>query len=59
MFLARPDLDAAKQVADYLGTVHHSYTFTVSDGIDAVSNVIKHLETFDGERNYSHYRAPV
>jgi asparagine synthase (glutamine-hydrolysing) len=31
-----PDLAAAKQVADYLGTVHHAYTFTVADGVDAV-----------------------
>eukprot|EP01048_Picozoa_sp_COSAG05_P003461 COSAG05_NODE_159_length_15652_cov_14.134636_10_plen_618_part_00 len=42
-----PDLAAAQQVADYLGTVHHPYTFTVADGIDAVSSVIRHLETFD------------
>ena len=38
---------AAKQVADYLGTVHHAYTFTVEQGVDAVSQVIQHLETFD------------
>ena len=42
-----PDLAAAKQVADALGTAHHSYTFTVEDGIDALSDVIYKLETFD------------
>ena len=42
-----PDLAAAQQVADYLGTVHHAYTFTIEQGVDAVSQVISHLETFD------------
>ncbi|CAI5739591.1 unnamed protein product [Hyaloperonospora brassicae] len=42
-----PDLKAAKEVADFLGTVHHSYTYTIEEGIDAVSEVIKHLETYD------------
>jgi len=42
-----PDLAAAKIVADYLGTIHHSYTFTVQEGLDAVSDVIYALETFD------------
>ena len=42
-----PDLKAAKQVADYLGTVHHAYTFTIDQGVDAVAEVIRHLETFD------------
>ncbi len=42
-----PDLKAAKKVADYLGTVHHSFTYTVQDGLDAVSDVIYHLETYD------------
>ena len=42
-----PDLQAAKKVADYLGTIHHSYTYTIQEGIDAISDVIYHLETFD------------
>lgn len=42
-----PDLKAAKQVADYLGTIHHSYTYTIQEGIDAVKDVIYHLETYD------------
>lgn len=42
-----PDLDAAKKVADFLGTIHHTYTFTVQEGLDAVSDVIFSLETYD------------
>ncbi|XP_006655987.2 asparagine synthetase [glutamine-hydrolyzing] 2 [Oryza brachyantha] len=42
-----PDLRAAKEVADYLGTVHHELHFTVQEGIDALEEVIYHIETFD------------
>lgn len=42
-----PDLKAAQRVADFLGTVHHSYTYTLQEGIDAIREVIYHLETFD------------
>merc|ERR1719401_3331829 len=42
-----PDLKAARNVAKFLGTIHHEYNFTVQEGIDAVSDVIYHLETFD------------
>jgi asparagine synthase (glutamine-hydrolysing) len=42
-----PDLIAAKRVADFLGTVHHEFTFTVQEGIDALHDVIYHLETYD------------
>lgn len=42
-----PDLLAAKKVADFLGTVHHNYTYTIQEGLDALSEVIYHLETFD------------
>lgn len=42
-----PDLKAARRVADFLKTVHHEYTFTVQDGLDAISDVIWHLETYD------------
>lgn len=30
-----------------MGTDHYSFTFTVQEGIDAVSDVIYHLETYD------------
>ncbi|KAB1225745.1 Asparagine synthetase [glutamine-hydrolyzing] [Morella rubra] len=42
-----PDLKAAREVADYLGTVHHEFHFTVQDGIDAIEEVIYHIETYD------------
>ncbi|KAF8679166.1 hypothetical protein HU200_045932 [Digitaria exilis] len=42
-----PDLKAAREVADYLGTHHHEFHFTVQDGIDAIEDVIYHTETYD------------
>ncbi|WP_394228995.1 asparagine synthase B [Shewanella colwelliana] len=42
-----PDLIAAKKVADAIGTIHHEITFTFQDGIDALKDVIYHLETYD------------
>lgn len=42
-----PDLIAAKTVADSIGTIHHSVVFTEQEGIDALKEVIYHLETYD------------
>ena len=42
-----PDLKYAKIVADHLGTIHHEFHFTVEEGIDAIRDVIYHLETYD------------
>ncbi|CAH2073284.1 unnamed protein product, partial [Thlaspi arvense] len=42
-----PDLKAGKEVADYLGTRHHELHFTVQEGIDAIEEVIYHVETYD------------
>jgi len=42
-----PDLAAAKKVADALGTVHHAFHFTVQEGLDALSDVIYHIESYD------------
>ena len=42
-----PDLIAAKKVADHIGTVHHEIHFTVQEGLDAIRDVIYHLETYD------------
>mmetsp|Transcript_37996 Transcript_37996/g.80786 ORF Transcript_37996/g.80786 Transcript_37996/m.80786 type:complete len:604 (-) Transcript_37996:170-1981(-) len=42
-----PDLKAAREVATFLNTVHHEYTFTPAEGLDALPDVIYHLETFD------------
>jgi len=42
-----PDLIAAQKVADHIGTIHHEVNFTVQEGLDAVKDVIYHLETYD------------
>jgi asparagine synthase (glutamine-hydrolysing) len=42
-----PDLKAAAEVAKHIGTVHHEFHFTVQEGIDALRDVIYHLETYD------------
>jgi asparagine synthase (glutamine-hydrolysing) len=42
-----PDLVAAQKVADHLGTIHHEIKFTIQEGIDAIRDVIYHLETYD------------
>jgi len=42
-----PDLVAARSVAEFLNTIHHEYTFTIQEGLDAVHDVIYHLETYD------------
>lgn len=42
-----PDTKAALEVAKFLGTKHHDLTFTIEEGLDALSDVIFHLETYD------------
>ena len=42
-----PDLAAAQEVAKHIGTVHHEVKFTIQEGLDAVREVIYHLETYD------------
>jgi asparagine synthase (glutamine-hydrolysing) len=42
-----PDTQAAIEVAKFLGTRHHAFTFTIEDGLNALSDVIYHLETYD------------
>jgi len=42
-----PDLAAAAKVAEFIGTEHYGFEFTVQEGIDAISDVIYHLETYD------------
>lgn len=42
-----PDLIAAKNVAEYIGTIHHEINFTVEEALDALSDVIYHIETYD------------
>lgn len=42
-----PDLKYARKVADFLNTAHHEYTYTFQEGLDAIPDVIWHLETYD------------
>ncbi len=42
-----PDLAAAQKVADHIGTVHHEVNFTIQEGLDALRDVIYHIETYD------------
>lgn len=42
-----PDLLAARVVARHLNCIHHEVIFTIQQGLDALSEVIYHLETFD------------
>jgi asparagine synthetase B (glutamine-hydrolysing) len=42
-----PDLAAAERVAEHLGTAHHGFTYTFEEGLDALPDVIRHIETYD------------
>jgi asparagine synthase (glutamine-hydrolysing) len=42
-----PDLAAAQVAADAIGTVHHGFTYTLEEGIDALPAVVHHIESFD------------
>lgn len=42
-----PDLIAARKAAEYIGTVHHEVHFTIQEALDALPDVIYHIETYD------------
>ncbi len=42
-----PDLAKAREVADYIGTIHHEINYTIQEGLDAVRDVIYYIETYD------------
>ncbi|OOW84868.1 asparagine synthetase B [Xanthomonas campestris pv. vitistrifoliae] len=42
-----PDLAAAEVAAAALGTVHHGFEYTFDEGLDALPDVIRHIETYD------------
>ena len=42
-----PDLKHAAEVAKFIGTVHHEIKFTIQQGLDAIRDVVYHLETYD------------
>lgn len=42
-----PDLAAAQKAAVALGTVHHGFEYTIQEGLDVLSDVIRHIESYD------------
>ncbi|KPF95485.1 asparagine synthetase B [Rhodopseudomonas sp. AAP120] len=42
-----PDLAAAAIAAAALDTVHHGFEYTFEEGLDALPDVIRHVETYD------------
>ena len=42
-----PDLEAARKAAEYIGTIHHEVHFTIQEALDALEDVIYHIETYD------------
>ncbi|PKL35603.1 MAG: asparagine synthase B [Spirochaetae bacterium HGW-Spirochaetae-1] len=42
-----PDLEAARKVAAHINSVHHEIYFTIQEGLDALRDVIYHIETYD------------
>lgn len=42
-----PDLAAAEKAAKFVGTQHQSLHFTIQEGLDALADVIYHIETYD------------
>ena len=42
-----PDLAKAREVADFIGTVHHEINYTIQERLDAVRDVIYYIETYD------------
>jgi asparagine synthase (glutamine-hydrolysing) len=42
-----PDLAAAREVSKYIDSVHHEFHYTISEGLDALPDVIYHIESYD------------
>ncbi len=42
-----PDLAAARVAAEAIGTQHHEFHYSIQEGLDALEDVIAHIETFD------------
>jgi len=42
-----PDLEAAKQMSGHLDTIHHEYIYSTDDMVEALPDVLYHLESFD------------
>lgn len=46
-FAKSPDIEAAKLVAEHLGTIHHEYIYTEQEMFDVLSDIIYYLESYD------------
>ena len=42
-----PDVAVSRKVAEHIGSVHHEIKYTIQEGLDAIRDVIYHLETYD------------
>ncbi len=42
-----PDLAAARQVADFLGTEHHEIDYTAAEALESLPGVVRSIESFD------------
>lgn len=42
-----PDLLAARKVANHIGSIHHELKYTIEEGLDAIADVIYHIESYD------------
>jgi asparagine synthase (glutamine-hydrolysing) len=42
-----PDLEAARRMSRHLDTIHHEYIYSTHDMVEALPNVLYHLESFD------------
>ena len=45
-----PDLVAARRVADFLGTRHHEFTFTIAEAMATIPAAVEHLESYQQVR---------
>jgi asparagine synthase (glutamine-hydrolysing) len=40
-----PDLEPARRVAEHIGSIHHEFTFTIEEAMDALPHLVEHLES--------------
>lgn len=45
-----PDLAAARRVAQFLGTTHHEFTFTIAQAMATIPAAVSHLESYQQVR---------
>ena len=48
------DINAARLVSDYLGTIHHEYIITPEEAIAKLPEIIYYLESFDQDLSLIH-----